>query len=228
VDPVIPAVRREPFASGSMIHMPLAQSGGKFSIANIRRSMADQTCLNGATNRMFEGMPMSAEHSDTDDVIIKPISITPEEYARSYEFAPLNEPLGAIVMVFAQLEAKLTMTIDALLGINYPAGAALEDLMQSVTTRIKLFHTLAVLKTNGIFIDKLEGNSGLRARLAKCNDYRNDYIHGLWIGISGDSFTKVRYKADRGLHPVKSTYGVTVSDLSAQNASVRGDTGSPI
>jgi hypothetical protein len=95
-----------------------------------------------------KGILMTAEHSDIDDAIIKPISVTPKEYAQSYEFAPLNEPLGAIVMVFAQLEAKLTMTIDTLLGIDYPAGAALEDLMQSVTNRIRLFHTLAFLLIN--------------------------------------------------------------------------------
>ena len=81
-----------------------------------------------------------ADNEDTQDVI-KPITVTAKEYAQSYEFAPLNEPLGAIVMVFAQLETKLTMTIDALLGIDHPAGTALEDLMQSVRTRIKLFQS---------------------------------------------------------------------------------------
>ena len=146
--------------------------------------------------------------------ILKPITITPREYAEGYEFAPLHEPLGAIVMVFAQLEAKLTMTVDTLLGITYPDGVALEDLMQSTTARIKLFHTLAALKTTGIFIDKLNGKTGLRARLDKCNAYRNDYVHGLWTGLHPDgSFTKVRYKADTGLHSVKSTVGVSLTKL---------------
>ena len=152
---------------------------------------------------------------DTEDAIIKPISITPKDYAQNFEFAPLNEPLGAIVMAFAQLEGKLTMTINALLSIDHREGVALEDLMQSATARIKLFHTLAVLKTSGIFLEKLNGKTGLRVKLQKCNDLRNDYIHGLWTGFNctGDSFTKVRYKADTGLHPVKSTINVSVPDL---------------
>jgi hypothetical protein len=37
------------------------------------------------------------DNEDTQDVIIKPITVTAKEYAQSYEFAPLNEPLGAIV-----------------------------------------------------------------------------------------------------------------------------------
>src|SRR5262249_44722410 len=59
------------------------------------------------------------------------------------------------------------------------------------------------------------GKSGLRARLHRCNDFRNDYIHGLWTGLGrdGSSFTKVRYKADRGLHPVKQTIGVGIPAL---------------
>jgi hypothetical protein len=157
---------------------------------------------------------MSVAESDREIAIIKPFSITPKEYAQTTEFAPFNEPLGAIVMAFATLEAKLTMTIDALLGIDPPTGLALKDLMQSANARIKLFHTLAVLKTTGIFVDKLKGKTGLRSRLTKCNDYRNDYIHGEWTGINDDgSFSKVRYKADTGLHPVKSTFSVSITAL---------------
>jgi hypothetical protein len=144
-------------------------------------------------------------------MIDAPISISPKEYALSTEFAPLNEPLGAIVVAFAQLESKLTMSIDALLGVEYPAGVALEDLMQSPTARIKLFHTLAVLKTSGIFLKKLEG---LRGKLDKCNGFQNNLIHGSWTGVrSNGSFTKVRYKADKGLKPIESTINVTIDDL---------------
>jgi hypothetical protein len=152
---------------------------------------------------------------DAKDAIIKPITITPKEYAQGYEFAPINEPLGAIVMAFTQLEAKLTMTINALLGIDYPSGIALEDLMQSTITRIKLFHTLAVLRTTGVFLKKISGTTGLRSKLLRCNDHRNDYIHGVWTGFhaNGKAFQKVRYKADAGLHPVTSTIDVTVDDL---------------
>jgi hypothetical protein len=145
-------------------------------------------------------------------------TVTPKEYAKEYELAPLNEPLGAIVMAFATLESKLSMTINALLGLQYPKahamGIALDDLMQSTTSRIKLFHTLAVIHTDGIFIHKLSGRSGLRASLETSNAHRNDLIHGEWTGINNDgTFTKVRYKADRGLHPVKSTINVSIDDL---------------
>jgi hypothetical protein len=152
---------------------------------------------------------MSAENPEVQ--VIKPISITPKEYAQSFEFAPLNEPLGAIVMAFAQLEATLTMSINDLLGIDYKLGIALDDLIQGTITRIKLFHTLAILKTTGLFVEKVKA---LRTRLLKSNDFRNNYIHGQWTGIRPDgSFIKVRYKADRGLHPVSQTIAVSVDAL---------------
>jgi hypothetical protein len=67
--------------------------------------------------------------------VIKPISIAPKEYAQGTEFSVLNEPIGAVAIAFAELEAQLTMTINALLNLEYRDGIALEDLMQSFASR---------------------------------------------------------------------------------------------
>jgi hypothetical protein len=149
-------------------------------------------------------MPAQSDLLDLDAFFANP----------SVSFHPLREPLGAIVMAFAQLEAKLTMAINNLIGIDYQAGVALEDLMQSAAARIKLFHTLAALKTKGILLKRLKGKTGLRERLDKSNSYRNDYIHGEWTGINHDNtYIKIRYKANTGLHIVRSTMSVSIPDL---------------
>lgn len=59
-------------------------------------------------------------------------------------FRKLYRPLGAIAFTFADLEADLTRTINALLGTSWREGAAMEWLMQNVSNRIELFYFLAV------------------------------------------------------------------------------------
>ncbi len=69
-----------------------------------------------------------AQNTEHSIEVIKPVSITPKEYARSTEFSVLNEPSGAVAIAFAELEAQLTATINALLNLEYKDGVALEDL----------------------------------------------------------------------------------------------------
>ena len=156
-----------------------------------------------------------AEKAEHKIEVIKPISITPKEYALNTEFSVLNEPLGAIVIAFSELEAQLTMAINALLNLEYRDGIVLEDLMQSFATRRKLFCSLAAIKSTDPLKKEVGKKGGLNSRLLECNDYRNDLIHGPWTTIYADgSFGKVRYRADvGGLHPIESLYRVSVEDM---------------
>ena len=98
--------------------------------------------------------------------ILAPFQITPKQYAQETEFAPLNEPLGAIAFAFADLEDKLTFAINRLLGIEHiPDGIILEDLMQSFTGRRKLFCALVSLKTKGDLKVEVEKKGGLGSRV---------------------------------------------------------------
>jgi hypothetical protein len=159
-----------------------------------------------------------ADENERRVEVVKPISITPKEYALNIEFAPLNEPLGALTIAFSSLESKLTQVINALLKVSHTDGIALEDLMQSINTRIRFFHTLATLKTKTILDEflllEVSKKSGLRSQLSKSNDYRNDYIHGPWTTFHDDgSFGKVRYRAVTGLHLMESVIKVKVTDV---------------
>lgn len=150
--------------------------------------------------------------------IVQPISITPKQYAQNTEFSPLNEPLGALAITFATLESKLTHAISNIMNIDYSTSVALEDLMQSPTARIKLFHTLAAIKANnlldGFLLYQITKKNGLRIRLDTSNNYRNDLLHGPWTLIHEDgSFGKVRYRANTGLSPMSSVVGVKISDI---------------
>jgi hypothetical protein len=157
---------------------------------------------------------------------IEPVSVTPKEYALTTGFAPLNEPLGAIAIEFANLEDKLTVAINFLLKIDHiPDGLALEDLMQSFATRRKLFGALASLKTAGDLKENAIGKGGIDSRLMACNDIRNDLIHGRWNGCGSDEngnwFQKVRYHAEpTGLHMVKTTLKVTIPQLWERHATI--------
>ena len=156
-----------------------------------------------------------ADNEEHKIEVIKPVSITPKEYAQSTEFSILNEPLGAVVVAFSELEAQLTMAINALLNLDFRDGIALEDLMQSFAARRKLFSALAALKTTDPLKKEVEKKGGLNSRLLECNNYRNDLVHGPWTTIYADgSFGKVRYRADvGGLHPIQSLYTVKVEDI---------------
>jgi hypothetical protein len=154
--------------------------------------------------------------------VVKPVSITPKEYATHTEFSPLNEPLGALAITFSVLEDKLTMAINALLKIDYRDGLTLEDLMQSFSTRRKLFCSLVAIKTDGLLRDEVERRSGLGSHLMTCNNYRNEYLHGAWTTFYDDgSFGKVRYRADiGGLRIIESTIKVTVNDVWKAHAAI--------
>ncbi len=156
-----------------------------------------------------------AQNTEHSIEVIKPVSITPKEYARSTEFSVLNEPLGAVAIAFAELEAQLTATINALLNLEYKDGVALEDLMQSFASRRKLFCSLAALKSPDLLKKEVEKKGGLGSRLLECNNFRNDLIHGNWTTWYEDgSFGKVRYRADvGGLHPIQSLYKMKIEDI---------------
>ena len=161
--------------------------------------------------------------TEREMLVVKPISITPKEYAQNTEFSPLNEPLGAMAITFSELEDKLTMAINALLKIDHsPDGIILEDLMQSFSGRRKLFSSLVAIKTKGIVREKVLKKGGLDSQLMQCNDYRNNFLHGRWTGWRSDgSFIKVRYHADRnGLNVVESTLRVEVSNIWEAQAKV--------
>ena len=110
-----------------------------------------------------------ADNEEHKIEVIKPVSITPKEYAQSTEFSILNEPLGAVVVAFSELEAQLTMAINALLNLDFRDGIALEDLMQSFAARRKLFSALAALKTTDPLKKEVEKKGGLNSRLLECN-----------------------------------------------------------
>jgi hypothetical protein len=154
--------------------------------------------------------------------VVKPVAITPKQYALNTEFSPLNEPLGALAITFSELEAKLTMTINALLNIDYRDGLILEDLMQSLGARRKLSCSLVALKTEGLLRTEVEKKGGLGSSLMTCNNYRNDFLHGTWTALYPDgAFGKIRYRADvGGLHMIQSTIKVTVSDIWKAHAAV--------
>ena len=139
-------------------------------------------------------------------------TFTPKEYALQVsEFKPLYEPIGALVLAFAELEATLTFTIDPLMGLTYAEGRALEALMMSFSARVQLFHTLALMHTRG---------KGLRdeipelvSRLDEAYTKRNDLIHGAWSMISGNKYGKIKFRAKAGLKQIDRVHQVSVDDL---------------
>lgn len=54
-------------------------------------------------------------------------------------FDQIKEPLGALVIHFADLEASVTQTINSLMGVFGPMGQTLHSLMPNFSTRIELF-----------------------------------------------------------------------------------------
>jgi hypothetical protein len=139
---------------------------------------------------------------------------TPKEYAlKVSEFKPLYEPLGALVMAFADLEATLTFTIDALMGLTHPEGRALEVLMVSFSARIQLFHTLALMHTRGKALQ--DEIPDLISRLDLAYTKRNDLVHGAWSIISknGDFFGKIKYRAKGGLKQNERVHKVSTDDV---------------
>jgi len=111
--------------------------------------------------------------------------------------ASLHEPLGALVVQFANLESQVTRAIGSLLPIDYLDGVALEWLMQSFSIRIELFHFLANQKS----LDQSHKNYAEKvvSALKQANTDRNDIIHGAWTGQDGPGrFHKVRLQATAG------------------------------
>lgn len=117
-------------------------------------------------------------------------------------FRQIKEPLGALVIHFADLESSVTGAINALMGVHGPIGKALESLMPNFFSRIELFHILAMMHT--AHPELQTPLPDIISQLKKANDTRNNFIHNSWITatINEDyvlnSFGKARYKAEGG------------------------------
>jgi hypothetical protein len=114
-------------------------------------------------------------------------------------FRKLYRPLGAVALVFADLEAQLTRTITALLGTSRREGIALEWLMQNLNNRIELFYFLA-MQAAEVFplpqdptasqTQRNEATKTLQSsavalfgELTQANSDRNNLLHGAWTGF---------------------------------------------
>ena len=152
----------------------------------------------------------------------------------------LYGPLGVIVVTFADLEARLTIAIETLLGTSSREGAALEWLMQNMSNRIELFYFLASQATTpaqeltplavallgrslppidpkreeaAAMLNKEAEN--LYDELKQANSDRNNLLHGAWTGASrdGSAYNKRRLQAAAGtLKPIP-IKGVTLELL---------------
>ena len=146
-------------------------------------------------------------------------TVTPKQYALEMDpFNALCLPIGALILAFNQLELKLTMTIDALMGMTPPEGWALEALMINFSIRIQLFHTLALMHTR----DKelRAAVPGIISRLNASNTKRNDFVHGTWTAVLENDvnpgtqiYTKIKHRAEAGLKQIGRLYRVSVDDV---------------
>jgi hypothetical protein len=145
-------------------------------------------------------------------------------------FRKLYRPLGAIAVTFADLEAQVTHTLNALLGTSRREGNALESLMQSFSLRIELFYFLALRATQQIFTRPGQGilNSEIRTNeelrksaeaiygsLKQANSDRNNLLHGAWTGLSPEDLTysKTRLKTGDGKLTEIPLHGISIQLL---------------
>jgi hypothetical protein len=129
-------------------------------------------------------------------------------------FRKLYRPLGEIAFAFADLEARLTQTLNLLLGTSRPTGTALEWFMQNVSLRIELFYFLALRPLERVLTDRpsqtqarrIEAHRYLResaeliyGELKQANGDRNNLLHGAWTGLAPDlTYSKDRFQAQSG------------------------------
>jgi hypothetical protein len=110
----------------------------------------------------------------------------------------VKEPLGELVMQFANLEDATTAAINSLIRLRPREGWVLEALMQNFSARIDLFSALVELNCS----DKELKNIALKlaSRMREANSDRNNLIHDAWTIYFPDSDTlgKVRYKVENG------------------------------
>lgn len=134
-------------------------------------------------------------------------------------FDPIKEPLGALVIHFADLEASVTQTINTFMGIFGPMGQTLHSLMPNFSSRIELFHNLAIMHAAS-YSELEKPIISIVSRLKSLNPKRNNFLHDPWtsaiinIAPEKSSFGKKRYKADGGqLREVPKMTGIQPKDI---------------
>jgi hypothetical protein len=153
-------------------------------------------------------------------------------------FNRLYQPLGKIVVTFADLEEQVTAALTTMLKTSWREGAAMESLMQNFSMRIELFYFLAMNLTQAqnqlAILARSEGAKAMKERqrqramealqasaqaifkdLKQANSDRNNLLHGAWTGVEKDwsAYSKHRVQAQDGKLieiPVK---GITVELL---------------
>lgn len=129
-------------------------------------------------------------------------------------FYALHEPLGALVMEFAELEAKVTSAINLLLRIDEREGTILEALMPNFAMRIELFHALAMIHLRHPNLEKEV--TKIASSLHTANGIRNNLLHNEWTAVSLSptrTFGKNRSKAQSGkIRPITDVHDVSVDD----------------
>lgn len=131
-------------------------------------------------------------------------------------FRKLYRPLGEIALIFADLEAQVTLAIMQILGTSWREAIAMEWLMQNFSMRIELFYFLArgasTWDENNVALsgDEIRAKNAMALLLKKseeiytdlkqANADRNNLLHGAWTGVSASdgSFSKDRLSASDG------------------------------
>ncbi len=106
----------------------------------------------------------------------------PDELRLFSRFMPY---VGEVIMAFSRLERYLTWGIESCLEIPGEQANAIEQSIQSVTTRIVLFSTLAGRHTSTDDKQRQILDSIIK-KIHKLNNYRNRIIHGSWHSVSGE------------------------------------------